>query len=98
MFRIAGECGFSWRRFSAGAAIGIGIQNSVRNCRSLSSNDSYYEAGTLYYRQKVTGAKFNYNLFADCVLNRNIPFFSSCSLRVGYGNIDGFYFGAGITF
>lgn len=98
IFKIAGECGFSWRMFSAGAAIGIGIQNSIRNCRSLATNDSYYEAGTLYYRQKITGAKFYYNLFADCVLNRNIPFLSSCSLRVGYGNIDGFYFGAGITF
>lgn len=98
MFKIAGECGLCWGRFSIGAAMGIGIQNSIRNCRSLSGNDSYYEAGTLYFRQKITGAKFNYNLFTDCVLNRNIPLFSSCSLRVGYSNIDGFYFGAGITF
>lgn len=98
MFKLAGECGVSWGWFSLGAAAGIGLQNTVRNCRSLSHNNSYYEPGTLYYREKITGAKFSYDIFTDFILSRNIPYIHSCSMRTGYSNIDGLYIGAGIIF
>ena len=98
MFKIAGECGLSWGWFSIGTAAGIGLQNTIRNCRSLPNNSSYYEAGTLYYREKVTGAKFAYDIFTDYILSRSIKYFHSLSMRTGYSNIDGFYMGMGIIF
>lgn len=98
LLKLSGECGVSWGWFSLGAAAGVGLQNTIRNCRSLSHNDSYYEAGTLYYREKITGAKFAYDIFTDFILSRNIPYIHSCSMRTGYSNIDGLYIGLGITF
>ena len=98
MIKFSGECGVSWGWFSLGAAVGLGIQNTVRNCRSLEHNDSYYAANTLYYREKVTGAKFTYDIFTDFILSRKIPYLHSCSMRTGYSNIDGLYIGAGIIF
>ena len=53
---------------------------------------------TLYYREKVTGARFAYDIFTDFILTRSIPNIFSCSMRTGYSNIDGFYIGAGLTF
>ncbi len=98
MFKISGQCGLSWGWFSLGTALGVGVQNTVRNCRSLPGNDSYYEAGTLYYRTKVTGAKFCYDVFTDYVLSRSLLNLYSCSLRAGYGNVDGFHVGIGLSF
>ena len=98
MFRLNGEFGVSWGWFSLGTAAGISLRNTVRNCRSLPHNNSYYESGTLYYREKVTGAKFVYDIFTDFILTRSIPNIISCSMRTGYSNIDGFYIGAGLTF
>lgn len=98
MFRLNGEFGVSWGWFSLGTAIGVSLKNTVRNCRSLEHNLSYYEPGTLYYREKVTGAKFVYDIFTDFILSRSIPRLYSCSMRTGFSNIDGFYVGAGITF
>lgn len=98
MFRLSGEFGVSWGWFSLGTAAGISLKNTVRNCRSLQHNDSYYEPGTLYYREKVTGAKFAYDIFADFIISRSVPHLHSCSMRTGYSNIDGFYVGAGVTF
>ena len=98
MFRLNGEFGVSRDWFSLGTAIGVSLKNTVRNCRSLEHNLSYYEPGTLYYREKVTGAKFVYDIFTDFILSRSIPHLYSCSMRTGYSNIDGFYVGAGITF
>jgi len=98
MLKLTGQCGVSWGWFSIGGAAGIGLKNTIRNCRSLEDNDSYYEAGTLYYREKVTGVKFTYDIFTDLVLSRSIPYIHSCSMRAGYSNIDGFYVGAGLTF
>ena len=97
MFKLAGECGVSWNWFSLGAAVGLGLQNTVRNCRSLPQNDSYYEAGTLYFRSKITGVKFTYDVFTDFVLSRHIPYIHSISMRTGYSNIDGPYLGVGLT-
>ena len=97
MFKLAGECGVSWNWFSLGAAAGLGLQNTVRNCRSLSQNESYYEAGTLYFRSKITGVKFTYDIFTDFVLSRHIPYIHSFSMRTGYSNIDGPYLGVGLT-
>ena len=97
-FKIAGEFGLSLRWFSIGAAVGVGALNTVRNCKSLEKNDSYYEAGTLYYRNKITGSKFNYDLFSDIVLTRKIPFVYSCALRTGWGNLDGFFVGLNVAF
>lgn len=98
MFRMNGEFGVSWGWFSLGTSAGISLKNTVRNCRSLEHNDSYYEPGTLYYREKVTGARFAYDIFTDFILTRSIPNIFSCSMRTGYSNIDGFYIGAGLTF
>jgi len=98
LLKLSGECGVSWGWFSLGAAAGVGLQNTIRNCRSLSHNDSYYEAGTLYYREKITGAKFAYDIFTDFILSRNIPYIHSCSMRTGYSNVDGLYVGLGVIF
>jgi hypothetical protein len=98
LFKISGQCGLSWGWFSVGTALGIGLQNTVRNCRSLPGNDSYYEDGTLYYRSKITGARFAYDIFTDYVLSRSIQHLNSCSLRAGYGNIEGFHIGVGLSF
>lgn len=98
MFQLAAEGGISWGWFSLGSAIGLGLQNTVRNCRSLPNNDSYYESGTLYYRNKITGVKFVYDVFTDFTVNRSIPYFNSVSLRTGYCNTDGFHIGIGISF
>ena len=94
--KISGECGLSWRRLSLGTALGIGLNNTIRNCRSREDNDSYYEAGTLYFRQKITGVKFAYDVFAQFVPKFN-PWID-VSLRTGYSNIDRFYVGLGIIF
>ena len=98
MFKLSAECGLSWKWFSIGAAAGLGLQNTIRNCRSLAHNPNYYEANTLYYREKVTGVKLTYDIFTDFILSRSIPNIHSCSLRTGYGNIDGLFIGAGLTF
>ncbi len=98
MFRLNGEIGVSWGWFSLGTAAGVSVRNTIRNCRSLEHNDSYFEPGTLYYREKVTGAKFAYDIFSDFIISRSIPNIHSCSVRTGYSNIDGFYVGAGLTF
>lgn len=97
-FKLTGQCGVSLGWFSIGGAVGIGLKNTIRNCRSLEHNDSYYEPGTLYYREKMTGVRFAYDLFTDFVISRSIPYLYSCSFRAGYGNIDGFFIGAGVTF
>ena len=112
MLDMGAQCGYSFKWFSVGATIGIGLRNTVRNCRSLETNDSYFEPGTLYYRTKLTGAKFTYGIHTDYVLKRfsaktdNLlnplfqpdPLIYSLSLRVGYNNVDKFYFGVGISF
>ena len=98
MFKLTGEFGLSWGWFSLGTAAGLSLRNTIRNCRSLPHNDSYYESGTLYYREKVTGVKFAYDIFTDFILTRSIPYVHSCSMRAGYSDIDGFYIGAGLTF
>ena len=98
VLKFAGECGLSLRWFSLGTALGVGVQNTVRNCKSLEENDSYFEPGTLYYRNKITGAKFGYDLFTDIILTRKVPFVYACSLRTGWGNIDGFFIGISATF
>jgi len=98
MFKLSAECGVSWGWFSIGTAIGLGLRNTIRNCRSLEHNDSYYEPNTLYYREKVTGVKFGYDVYSDFLISRHIPYINSCSMRTGYSNIDGFYVGAGISF
>lgn len=98
MLKMSGEFGVSWGWFSLGTAAGFSLRNTVRNCRSLEHNDSYYEPGTLYYREKVTGVKFAYDIFTDFIISRSIPNIISASMRTGYSNIDGFYIGAGLTF
>ena len=98
MLKLAGQCGLSWGWFSLGASAGIGLQNAIRNCRSLEHNDSYFSPGTLYYREKVTGVKFAYDIYTDILLSRSIPYINSVSVRSGYSNIDGIYVGAGISF
>ena len=98
MLKLAAECGISWGWFSLGASTGLSFKNTVRNCRSLPENNSYYEAGTLYYREKVTGVRFAYDIFTDFLLSRSLQYVHSCSMRTGYSNIDGFYIGAGISF
>jgi len=98
MFRLAAECGYSWRWFSVGTALGIGLRNTVRNCRSLEHNDSYFAPGTLYFRQKASNVIFNYDFFADFVLNRTIPLFYSCSMRAGWGKMNGFFMGVSVAF
>ena len=97
-FKFAAECGLSLRWFSLGAAAGFGLQNTVRNCKSLEENDSYFEPGTLYYRNKITGTKFSYELFTDVILTRKVPIVYACSLRTGWGNTDGFFMGISVTF
>ena len=97
MFKISGECGISWQRLSLGTALGIGLKNTVRNCRSKEENDSYFAPGTLYYRDKITGVKFAYDFFAEYAPNLKLPWFD-ISLRTGYSNLDRFYMGLGISF
>lgn len=111
MLNLGAQCGYSFKRLSIGATIGVGLRNTVRNCRSLESNDSYFEPGTNYYRTKLTGAKFTYGIHTDYVLKRFSaknadefrllqlqPLVYSLSLRVGYSNVDKVYFGVGISF
>jgi hypothetical protein len=98
MFRMAAECGVSWRWFSIGTDLGLGIRNTVRNCRSLEHNDSFFAPGTLYYREQVSGVKFNYDIFTDFMINRTIPLFYSCTLRAGWGNLNGFFMGLSVAF
>ena len=98
MFKLAAECGVSWGWFSVGTAMGLGLRNTIRNCRSLEHNDSYYEANTLYYREKVTGVKFGYDIYTDFLVSRHFRYLNSCSLRAGYSNLDGIYIGAGLSF
>lgn len=97
-FRIAAECGFSLGWFSIGTSLGIGLRNSVRNCKSLEHNDSYYEPGTLYYRTKLTGVKPDFTLFTDFVISRSVPYVQSCSFRAGWGNLDGVFIGLSAQF
>ena len=98
MFKISGECGVSWNRFSLGTALGLGLDNTVRNCRSMEGNDSYYEPGTLYYREKITGVKFAYDIFAEFVPNIKMHWLDYISLRLGYSNLDRFHIGIGVVF
>ena len=98
MFRMAAEFGVSRGRFSLGTAIGMGIRNTVRNCRSLDHNDSFYAPGTHYFRNRITGVKFNYDIFTDIVINQSIPFLYSCSLRAGWGNLNGIFMGLSVAF
>lgn len=98
VFKLSAELGVSWGWFSLGAAAGMGLNNTIRNCRSLAHNNGYYEAGTLYYREKITGAVFAYDIFTDLIISRSIPFIRSCSMRTGYSNVDGLYIGLGATF
>ena len=98
MLKFSAQCGVSWGWFSIGGAAGVGLKNTVRNCRSMSQYDSFYDPGTLYYREKVTGARFTYDVFTDFVLSRSLPYIYSFSMRTGYSNIDGFYIGAGLSF
>ena len=97
LFKIAGECGVSWRRLSIGTALGIGLDNTVRNCRSKEGNDSYYEPGTLYFRSQVTGARFAYDIYAEFVPDLGLKWFD-ISFRAGYSNIDLFHLGLGVVF
>ena len=96
-FKIAGELGVSWRRLSLGASVGLGIENTVRNCRSQDGNDSYYAPGTLYFRSKTTGARFAYDIYTEFVPKMNIPFID-ISIRAGYSNLDLFHLGLGVVF
>ena len=96
-FKIAGELGISWRRLSMGASVGLGVENTVRNCRSQDGNDSYYEPGTLYFRSKTTGARFAYDIYTEFVPKMNIPFID-ISIRAGYSNLDLFHLGLGVVF
>lgn len=97
-FKLTAETGFSWKWFTLGASAGIGLKNTIRNCRSLEYNDSFFEPGTLYYRKKYDGVIFCYNVFSDIVVSRMINPFYACSMRVGYGNLEGFFMGIGFVF
>lgn len=98
MFQISGELGLSWNRFSIGASLGMSVENTIRNCRSLAGNNSYYAPGTLYFRSKITGVKLGYSIFADIDTGVDVPFIGPLSLRVGYGNLNGAFLGVGLTF
>ena len=98
LFKLAAECGYSWRWLSVGTALGLGLRNTVRNCRSLEHNDSFYAPGTRYYREKLSNVVFNYDFFADFVMNRTIPIFYSCSMRAGWGKMNGFFMGLSVAF
>ena len=98
MFKIAAECGVSWRRVSLGTALGLAVENCVRNCRSKEENDSFFEPGTFYYRTNITGAKFAYDIYTQYVFNVPLPFADYISIRAGYSNIDEFHMGIGILF
>lgn len=98
-FKLSGEIGAGWRRLSLGTALGVATVQTVRNCRSKEENDSYFEPGTLYFREKTTGAKFAYDVFAEYVLHmRHMPLTDYISVRAGYSNIDSFNVGFGIVF
>ena len=97
-FRLSGECGLSWGWFSLGMNLGVGLRHTVRNCKSLEHNDSYFEPGTLYYRDRITGAKLDWGIFTDIVLSRSIQRIHSCGLRAGYGSLDGFFLGMNVIF
>lgn len=109
MLKIEAQFGVSFGRFSLGGALGGGIQKSVRNCRSLEGYNSYYSPGTLYYRTKVKGGKFAYDIYTDYVLKK-MHFHTSdifgtpesisyrINLRAGYSNVDKFYLGLGVSF
>ena len=96
-FKIAAECGVSWKRLSLGASVGLGLDNTVRNCRSKEGNDSYYEPGTLYFRSRTTGARFAYDIYTEFVPKMNLPLID-ISIRAGYSNLDLFHLGLGVVF
>ena len=98
IFRLAAVGGLSWKWLTLGTTIGMGFRNTIRNCRSLEHNDSYFEPGTLYYRKQFDGVAFSYNVFADIVISRTVRPFYACSMRAGYGNLEGFFMGLGFVF
>ncbi len=98
MFLFSGELALSWNRFSIGASLGMSMENTVRNCRSLAENDSYFAPGTLYYRSRLTGARMGYSIFADIVTGVNMLSAGPLSIRLGYSNLNGVFLGAGLTF
>ena len=98
--QLMAESGWRWNRFNLGAAAGLTLNSTYRNCRG--GQGSYFESGELYYREKITGAGFCYRVFCDMVLKDYEQDFWSdlrkVSLRVGYGNADGAFIGFGISF
>ena len=109
MIKISAQFGVGFGRFSLGAALGGGVQKTVRNCRSLEGSNSYFAPGTLYYRTCVDGGLFTYDIFTDYILRKMefhtpdilgmpqpIPY--RISLRAGFSNVEKFYLGLGISF
>lgn len=98
LFRLSAVGGLSWKWFTLGASAGIGLWTTIRNCRSLAHNDSYFEPGTLYYRKQLASVAFCYNVYTDIILSRTVRPFYACSMRVGYGNFEGLFVGLGFVF
>lgn len=97
LLKISAEFGVNVNRFSFGGALGMGIERTVRNCRSMPGNDSYFATGTLYYRSRTTGVNFAYDLFCMYYPGIALPY-TDVAVVAGFSNLDRIYIGIGLSF
>ncbi len=104
---IYADIGHKWKKMSVGCSAGIGILQSYKICRA--TDDSVFEHGTIYHKEKITGTAFGYRLYSRFLIksiryNEEMPnVFESPGkadilLNLGYGNLDGFFIGFGFRF
>ncbi|MBR4841661.1 MAG: hypothetical protein IK006_01010 [Bacteroidaceae bacterium] len=104
---IYADYGHKWKKVALGCSAGVGLTQSYKICRA--KDDTVFDRGTIYYKQKVTGASFGYRLYSRFLLKTfkyqeefpNIfesPGHADVILNLGYGNLDGFFVGFGLRF
>ena len=104
---VYADMGHKWNKISLGCSAGLGIIQSFRICRA--TDNSVFDRGTIYYKKKITGAKFGYRFYSRFLLKTimyhevNPDIFESpgktdIMLNLGYGNLDGFFVGFGLRF
>lgn len=97
MFHMFAEFELHSRHIGIGTALGFGLENTVRNCKSLGG---YFEEGELYYKQQMSGVRFGYRIFSDIMLKEMTlsDFSFRIAARLGYGNLDGAFFGLQVCY
>lgn len=105
LFTLGFDSGFKLSDyFIMGGGLGFGVDMRYKNCKCKGSDDSCpdFSVGQLYYKNKLGGFKFGYKLFSKYYLplSPKDPYSweHDICLNVGYGNLEGFFIGAGIRF